>query len=367
MEFPILRPNELNQSSSGPRYNATHIIYSPFNNSLNTNAKNATLTRASLNSFNLYTGRYSSDGEVLPVDHQLMATLLDPRQPQVDQTLSYSSDTSGAGHRPVSSAALMWKPVDRHGLTTMGLNSDELARNEYLLRVRRLGFNYLKPAGVDRTMQAVLEDEAEEEEEEEDGAFEIDEDIGGVQFAQDEGLTEDGEVIPSENEEEEQEEEEEVDLDEAVEEASEFDYDDDDEEGEDQAREEEDPFMVDEEYDESTTTASTVTANSSTRSTSTVLQTSEPRTPHLQQQQQHRRHPRTSEIGELYFSGIYESDTQRRAATTAEHLEPASSYVDELGMHQRALPGALTVEEEENSDSRTIEDENDGESEMEVD
>ncbi|KAF5098837.1 hypothetical protein D0Z03_001139 [Geotrichum reessii] len=254
----------------------------------------------------------------------------------------------------------------------MGLNSDELARNEYLLRVRRLGFDYLKPAGVDRTMQAVLEDEAEEEEDEDDGAFEIDEGIGGVQFAQDEELAEDGEVIPSENEEEEQEEEGEeeegeVDLDDAVEEASEFDYDDDDEEGDDQAGEDEDPFMVDEEYDESTTTTSTVTANNSTRSASAVLQTSEPRTPHLQQQQQHRRHPRTSEIGELYFSEIYESETQRQAAAIAEGLEPASSSIDESDMRRRTLPDALTVEEEENSDSRTIEDENDGESEMEVD
>ncbi|KAF5101428.1 hypothetical protein D0Z00_000907 [Geotrichum galactomycetum] len=271
--------------------------------------------------------------------------MLDQRQPQQEQTQHYLSTYGGARARqPVSSAALMWKPIERRGLTALGLNLDELARNEYLLRVRRLGFDYLKPAGVGRTMQAVLEDEAEEEEEEEVEEFGLDEDFGGANFAQDEGII--GEAVALEEGEEqdaeEEEEEEEVDLDDDVEEASEFDYDDDDEDEEDQAREE-DPFMVDEEYDESTTTASAVNATNTSMSSTLGLPASDPHTPHPQQ---HRRYSRRSEAARMHSMGVSEDESRRRAAAIAEDLEPASSFTGggELGLYQRTPPDASVVE-----------------------
>jgi hypothetical protein len=296
-------------------------------------------SRPSLNSFNLYTGRYSSDGEVLPVDYQLLEAMLDQRQQQQEQTQHYLSNPGGAGARQsVSSAALMWKPVERRGLTALGLNSDELARNGYLLRVRRLGFDYLKPAGVGRTMEAVLEDEAEEEEEEVE-EFGLDEDVGRADFAQDEGLI--GEAVPLEEGEEQDAEEEEVDLDDAVEEASEFDYDDDEEDEEDQAREE-DPFMVDEEYDESTTTASAVNAANTSMSSTLGLPASEQHTPHPQQ---HRRYSHRPEGNGMHSMGVPEDESRRRAAAIAEDLEPASSFTGgELGLYQRTPPNASIVE-----------------------
>lgn len=348
MEFPILRPNELNQSSNSSRYNPPHIIRSPFNSSLS--GRNASQSRPSLSSFNLYTGRYSSDGEVLPVDYHLLESMLDQRQPQQGQEQDYLSNPSGAGARqPVSSAALMWNPVERRGLTALGINSDELARNEYLLRVRRLGFDYLKPAGVGRTMQAVLEDEAEEEEEEEEEGdieeFGLDEGAGGADFAQDEGLVGEA-VLPEEGEE--QVAEEEVDLDDDVEEASEFDYDDEDEDEEDQTREE-DPFMVDEEYDESTTTTSVVNAVNTPISSTHGLPASEPHTLHSEQ---NRRYSRRPEVERMHSMGVPEDESRRSAAAVSEDLEPASTFTGGggFGLYQRTPPNASMVEYDPSDD-----------------
>lgn len=294
MDFPILRPSEIHRSS-GQRYSTPHIIRSPFSNNrtqqlqqqqgrhpqLSSGGGNggSSYTPA-FNTFNIYNG-YTEDAEVLPFDDLQEQFEQDHIRPA-----SYWGGRSASGNRASAanyrgnsrtgmidwaysqrpSSAILWTSANSPGLTSLGINFDEEARNNYLESIRTFGYDYMKPPGISKTMQDVLdEDELSDEFGEEDGDFvdedEMDNSAENMEedeeefdeFADDE---EDADEVndPEHAQQERQQRNEpldlddpdEVNLDDEIAQASDFDYD--DSEGGYDDQDFGDPFMVDEDY-----------------------------------------------------------------------------------------------------------------------
>lgn len=284
MEFPVLRPSEIHRST-GQRFCTPHIIRSPFSNNRTQQQLQQQQQQQQgrpqsgqvLNTFNLLNG-YAEDNEVLPFDDL-------QEQSEQTQPSSYWGGHSAAGNRASASSyrgssrtgmidlaynqrpssAVLWTSANSPGLTVLGLNFDEQARMNYLESIRTFGYDYMKPPGISKTMQAVLEEEEmSDESAAEESEFEEEEEVGeGVEndMSEFEEEGEEGELLeddPGEGQAvdaaigEEQEvpaEPEEVNLDDEIAEASDFEYNNSDEEDYND-QDFGDPFMVDEDYGE---------------------------------------------------------------------------------------------------------------------
>lgn len=280
MEFPILRPSEIHRSA-GQRFNTPHIIRSPFSKSQQQQSAAASQPRNL--SFTSFSG-YAEDEEILPFDD-----FADPSEPpelptsywgghSASRTRAAASNYRGSSRtgmidwaymqRP-SSAVLWTSAGTRPGLTQLGLSFDEEARNNYLESIRTFGFDYMKPPGITKTMQMAMEEEDVSDEYVEEEGFLSEEEVDSMS-GENEDAAEDGSEAgspsanlaaifrdyPVQQLHPHDPEQAEINLDDMIASGSDFGYSDEDEENEEERAEdgeeqdfEDDPFMVEEEYD----------------------------------------------------------------------------------------------------------------------
>lgn len=302
MEFPVLRPSEIHRST-GHRVGAPHVLKSPFVKTQNQHPLQQQQQQQQHQraiSFASFSG-YAEDGEVIPYSYDELSLL--PDRPtsywggagaNASRTRAAAANYRGSSrtgmidwayaHRP--SSAVLWTSSssgNRNPLTQLSLNFDEEARNNYLESVRTFGFDYMKPPGITKTMQMVLEEEDAsgddyvEEEEQFMSEGEVNEIAGENDdiMAMEQGEEVPGPQVPPATAEAaarrrdtgpaaaeasaDADEEGGLDLDDAIASASDFEFSDDedddeeagpghDQEENDEPQFEDDPFMVDEEY-----------------------------------------------------------------------------------------------------------------------